>query len=89
MFIVTAVILYSIISLAVAMSGLLSKPVHPDVAAWKADSLLEEEDDDADLLGREYDQDESFLVDPRTYLDSTVLHSRDGDLRQIPEEQSP
>ena len=88
MFIVTAVILYSIITLAVAMSGLLSKPVHPDVAAWKADSLLEEEDDDADLLGREYDQDESFLVDPRTYLDSTVLHSRDGDLRQIPGAES-
>ena len=64
MHIFTAITLCSSISL----SGLLSQPVHPDIE-------FEDEDDDDDLgYDRGYDQDDTLVIDPRTYLDPKIDH---------------
>jgi hypothetical protein len=79
MHIFTAIILCFSISLVIAMSGLLSKPVHPDIEIF-----FEDEDDDDDLAyDRGYDQDDTLVIDPRTYLDPKIALSREDIGRQI------
>ena len=79
MHIFTAIILCFSISLVIAMSGLLSKPVHPDIEIF-----FEDEDDDDDLAyDRGYDQGDTLVIDPRTYLDPKIALAREDIGRQI------